>query len=446
MPKAREIAYELTRRVNSSGAYLGLLLQYTLEQYGLSGRDRALVAELAYGVQRHRKRLDYVIENYSSRPLEGIEDDVLDVLRIGIYQIMVMRIPAHAAVNETVELAKKELHQGPSSFVNAMLRNIVKDLDDLQWPSHDDLPRYLEIVQSHPGWLVDYLLEMLGPESTEALCEADNLFPGLTLRANLKKIDREGLMARIREGGGHGEASRYLVEGIVKASMPRTVLLELIQEGLCVVQDESSMLVSRAVNPQAEHLIIDACAAPGGKASHLALLGGDGCHVIAADRNRRRLEALRKTVSRLGLENIEVVEADATRLGDYVSGPADAILVDAPCSGLGTLRRRPELKWRRSRDDLERLAESQLSILTGCAECVKAGGTLVYSVCTYSQEETTQVLDRFIEERADYRLDDISPYFHPELKPWQGPVAHMQLMPHLHDMEGMFIARMTRLS
>ncbi len=444
MPAAREIAYEMTRRVNSSGAYLSLLLQYTLQRYRLSGRDRALVAELSYGVQRQRNKLDYVIENFSTRPLADIEAEVLDVLRLGVYQLMEMRVPSHAAVNETVDLAKKRLHQGAPAFVNAILRNVVKGLGELNWPSREDLPRYLEVVYSHPRWLVDYLLEMLEEESVEALCAADNEFPGISLRANLKRIDREGLMERIKSGRGHGETSRYLAEGIVKTSLPRALLLELLEAGLCVVQDESSMLVSHVVGPQPGTLIIDACAAPGGKASHLAALGGEGCRVIAADRNRRRLEALRNTVRRLGLENIEVKEADATHLADYVHQEAHAILADAPCSGLGTLRRRPELKWRRSRDDLERLAGTQLAILEGCASSLRLGGTLVYSVCTYSREETADVIKEFLRKHSDYGLDDISPYLPCDLSLGTGPLAYAQLMPHLHNMEGMFIARMTR--
>jgi 16S rRNA (cytosine967-C5)-methyltransferase len=446
VPSARETAYEITRRVDSTGAYLGLLLQHTLRDPALSGRDRALVAELVYGVQRQRNKLDYVIMNFSRRPLQEIEPEVLDVLRIGVYQIMAMRIPAHAAVNETVDLGKKVLHPGASSFVNAVLRNTVKGLGELEWPSREDLAYYLEILYSHPRWLIDYLLPMLGNESTEALCAADNRFPGITLRANLARAGRSELMARIQACGGHCQPSRYLVEGIVKVGLPRNLLLELIEGGLCVVQDESSMLVSHAVAPQPRSLVVDACAAPGGKASHLALLGGESCRVIAVDRNRRRISAMNKVVERLGLENVDVIEGDSSRLGDYLSQPPDAVLVDAPCSGLGALRRRPELKWRRRREDLERLAETQLAILHGCADAVRPGGVLVYSVCTYSREETTDVVDRFLRSRADYELDDIIPFLPAGLRPFPGPFPHIQLMPHLHGMEGMFISRFVRRS
>jgi len=444
MPVAREIAYDLTRRVNSSGAYLSLLLQYTMQDDALSSRDRAMVAELAYGVQRHRNKMDYIIEKFSSRPLSEIEDEVLDVLRLGVYQISEMRIPPHASVNETVDLSKEKLHPGAASFVNAVLRNTVKGIADLQWPSRNNLPYYLEIIFSHPRWLVDYILDMLDATSAEALCVADNQFQGISLRINPAKTDRESLMNRIVSGGGRAEVSHHFEEALVKVGLPRRLLLDLLEAGDCVVQDESSMLVGHVVDPQPGSIVVDACAAPGGKTSHLAILGGESCRVIAIDRNSRRLDALCKTVNRLGLANIEVVEGDSAKLGDYLSLAPDAILVDAPCSGLGTLRRRPELKWRRTREDLRRLAETQLALLDGCAEVLRPGGVMVYSVCTYTLEETTEVMASFLAKRPDYVLDDVSPYLPHEMKASAGSAGHIQLMPHLHDTEGMFVARLKR--
>ena len=388
--------------------------------------------------------MDYIIEHFSSRPLSDIEEEIIDALRLGIYQISEMRIPAHASVNETVDLAKKKIHQGASSFVNAVLRNAAKNLDDLQWPSREDLPYYLVILFSHPRWLVDYILQMFDAQTAEALCAADNRFPGISLRVNTQRTGREDLMSRILTGGGRAEPSRYFEEGLVKAGMPRRLLLDLLEEGLCVVQDESSMLVSHIVDPQNGSLIVDTCAAPGGKASHLAILGGEGCRVIAVDKNTRRLDALRNAVARLGLGNIDIVEGDATRLGDYLAQAPDAMLIDAPCSGLGTLRRRPELKWRRTREDLSRLAATQLAILEGCAEVVRPGGVIVYSVCTYSREETSDVIENFLVNHPDYALDDVAPHLPPNMNHVTNSFGCVQLMPHLNDMEGMFVARMIR--
>lgn len=445
MPDAREIAYELIRRVETGGGYLSLLLRYNLERSGLNARERALVAELAYGVQRHRTRLDYVISAFSHRPPSELDPEMLDILRIGIYQILDMRIPSHAAVNETVNLAKRHLHRGTSSYVNAVLRTVVGGLEGLRWPAREDLPLYLETAYSHPRWLVDYLLERMPEGEVERLCEADNALPGLALRANTSRLDGAGLLAEITSRGGSGQPSPYLPEAVVNVNISREYLVDLLERGLCVVQDQSSMLVAHSVDPFPGSLVVDACAAPGGKSTHLSAMTGREGRVVAVDRNPRRLEALRDAVSRLGCGNISVLEGDSAHLKDIAGEKSDAVLVDAPCSGLGTLQRRPELKWRRSREDLTRLAGLQISLLQGCAEAVRPGGTLVYSVCTYSNEETEGVIAAFLAARGDFRLDDLRPHLPPVLASSIGRKGCLQLMPHRHGTEGMFMARMVRV-
>ena len=397
------MAYDLTRRVNAKGGFLGLLLQYKLDQSGLDARDRSLVAELSYGIQRHRNKLDYIIGSFSNRPLERIEPEVLYLLRLGVYQISEMRIPAHASVNETMDLAKKCLHHGGSSFVNAVLRNTPVGLENLSWPSRDDFPHYLEIIYSHPRWLIDYLLAYMDEDEVEAFCAANNSITGFTLRVNLSRIERESLLSEIEKHHGRARLSLNLEEALIDVHLVRGQVRNFLEEGYCVVQDESSIVVGRVVQPHPGNTIVDACAAPGGKATHLAQLGGKSCRVVAMDINPRRLNALRNVVDRLGLRNIEILEGDATRLKDYMDVPADAILVDAPCSGLGTLRRRPELKWRRYPHELPHMAKVQSALLEGCADRVVPGGTLVYSVCTFTHEETLDVLNTFLDRHPDYR-------------------------------------------
>ena len=440
---AREIAYDVTRRVNSKGGYLGLLLRYGLDRSGLDPRDRSLVTDLAYGVQRHRNRLDHIIAAFSLRPRHELDPEVLDILRLGIYQLSETGTPPHAAVNETVGVAKRRLGAGAASFVNAVMRRACAGLDDLSWPPREELSRYLETVYSHPRWLVDYLRRLLGDEAAEALCAADNTIPDLSLRVNTDRVDVPSLMEEILQDG-RASRSPHLEEALVRVGMPHGHLVSILERGLCVVQDESSMLASHAVHPAPGSTVVDACAAPGGKATHLAQLGGADCRVIAMDRNARRLRALHGTIERLGITNIEVREGDATRLHDYVPGEVDAVLVDAPCSGLGTLQRNPELRWRRLPEDLARLSRVQLSLLEGCSESLRSGGALVYSVCTYSAEETLRVIEGFLEARRDYHLDDLSPHLPPSLSGEAASGGHIQLMPHLHQMEGMFIARLVR--
>lgn len=442
VPDARETAYQITRRVHSKGGYLGLLIRYNAGKSGLSARDRSLVAELCYGLQRHRNKIDHLIAYFSNRSLDDIDPEVLDILRLGFYQLSEMGTPPHAAVNETVELAKRHLGKG-AGFVNAVLRRAVVAWDEVEWPTREDLAGYLEIVQSHPRWLVEYLIKYLGAEDAEGLCLADNRIPTLSLRVNLERTEPSALLEEIASHGWAGTASRHFPEALVGVGMPYDALMRWLQKGLCVVQDESSMAVSHVVRPGEGKTVVDACAAPGGKTTHLAQLGGESCRVVAVDRNRRRLKALRKVTERLGLQGVEIVEGDATRLRELV-GEVDAVLLDAPCSGLGTLQRNPELKWRRYPGDIANLATVQARLLRGCAEAVKPGGVMVYSVCTFTRGETVRVVGDFLHERDDFSCEDPTPYIPRSLASAVVQGKYIQLMPHRHDMEGMFIARLRR--
>ncbi len=443
--KTRDIAYDITRRVNEEGSYLGLLLRYGMDRGTLDARDRGMVTELVYGLQRHRARLDFIIEAFSRRSLEDIDPAVLDILRLGMYQLSEMRLPRHAAVNETVSLAKKRIGRGAASFVNAVMRSACDGLAYLDLPGREDIYPYLEKVYSYPRWLAEYLVGQLGREEAEELCSAQNEVPRLTLRANTTRTDAPALLDEIECCGGEGRFSAYVEAALTAVRLDYSCLLDLLERGMCVVQDESSMLTAGAVGPAPGEVVVDACAAPGGKATRLATLGGPACHVVAVDSNTKRLEALGKTVKRLGLHNVEIKRGDSSRLSEYLDGHADRVLVDAPCSGLGTLQRNPELKWRRSPGDLRELASLQLSILRGCAEVVREGGVLVYAVCTYSREESEGVIGAFLEGRNDFHLEDLKPCLPGPLADAVTMKGYAQLWPHRHRMEGMFIARMQKI-
>jgi 16S rRNA (cytosine967-C5)-methyltransferase len=251
-------------------------------------------------------------------------------------------------------------------------------------------------------------------------------------------------MAKIVKRGGEAQASPYLQESIIEVVLPHDVVLDFLHKGWCVVQDESSMLVSRALDPSPGSIVVDACAAPGGKSTHLALLGGEGSRIIALDKNPKRLKALASSVSRQRLDNIDIREGDALRLGDFLEEEVDAVLVDAPCSGLGTLQHNPELKWRRRLEDLTPLAHAQLELLESCADRVRPGGVLLYSVCTFTREETGNLLDRFISKHRGFRLTELASHLPEPFSTEAGSSGHIQLMPHVHSMEGMYIARLEK--
>lgn len=440
---ARDMAYQLTRRVHAGGGYLGLLIRYSLDNGKLDARDRALVAELAYGVQRHRNKVDHVIAAFSNRPLKELNPEVLDILRLGIFQLLEMHVPPHAAVNESVELAKRHLGKG-AGYVNAVMRCAAEGLEQVCWPGPDDLPAHLEVVHSHPRWLAEYLIKRFGAEEALQLCQANNLVPTLTLRVNPLRASREQLLEEIASRGWRGKPSGLLPESLVEVAIPYPTLMEWLEKGFCVVQDESSMVVSRVVDPREGEVVVDACAAPGGKATHLALLGGERCRVIAVDRNPKRLKAMRNVVDRLGLKNVEILAGDSAHLSEVVKSPADAVLLDAPCSGLGTLRRNPDLKWKRFPGDIANLAAVQSRLIRGCADAVRPGGVLVYSVCTFTLEETVGVVEGFLRERKDFAPESPESLLPERLAADLSPRGYLQILPHRHDMEGMFIARLRR--
>ncbi len=440
---ARDLAYRITRRVHAGGSYLGLLIRYALNGTRLDDRDRALVAELAYGVQRHRNRIDHVIAAFSDRPLKELNPEVLDILRLGVFQLLEMRVPPHAAVNESVELAKRHLAKG-AGYVNAVMRRVAQGLEEVAWPGAEDLPAYLEVVHSHPRWLVDYFIKRFGEEEALELCTADNRIPTLTLRVNPLRASREELLEEIASRGWQGRPSALFPESIVEVAVPYPALLQWLEKGLCVVQDEGSMLVGYAVSPRPGQVVVDACAAPGGKSTHLAVLGGKDCRIIAVDRNPKRLKAMRSAVERLGVENVELRAGDASKLREVVEGEVDVVLLDAPCSGLGTLRRNPELKWRRFPGDIANLGAVQARLIRGCAEAVRPGGILVYSVCTFTLEETVGVVEDFLRERKDFRSESPASLLPGALARDLSPRGYLQLLPHKHGTEGMFVARLRR--
>lgn len=438
----RKFAFRVLTRVHRKGAYLNLLLRYGMPSERMDPRDRALVSEICYGVERYRNALDHVISFLSSRPLVKIHPDLMEFLRIGLYQIMYTDIPVYAAIHETVEAAKGVLHRGNLGFLNALLRRASQRDTNIELPGEVDLRNHLEITLSFPGWLVEYVLTHLGSQEALELFRAQNRRTGLTLRCNTSLIDPLGLLREVEEAGGRGKQSCIFADALEEVELPFERLIGFIEKGFCVVQDLSSMAVCRVVDPKPGMHIIDACAAPGGKTAYLAQLGGPESRITAVDINASRLQALKKTVDRLALKNVKISPGDALRLQD-VAGEADVVLVDAPCSGLGTLSRNPDLKWRRTPEDLSRMAALQLELLLGSAPAVRPGGYLVYSVCTYTHEETDRVVEGFLARRPDFTVEDPTPFLPDEWKSSRRGKG-VQLWPHRHRAEGMYIARFRR--
>ncbi len=440
----RELAYQIIHRVDYQGAFLNLLIRSSLDKAKMPERDKALVTELCYGVARMRNRLDFVIAHFSSRPLDQIDPSLLDLLRLGVFQLLETRVSPHAAVNETVNLAQKYTNPGATKMANAVLRACANSPESIPWPGRDDIVLYLSVVLSYPEWLAAYLIRNFGEEEAERICAAGNDRAPLCMRVNTLKGSREAMEARLSEQRIAFQRSRFSPDGLSNLDAPVGKLKRILREGLALFQDESSMLVPYMLDPQPGQNIIDACAAPGGKATHLAQLTGDQARILAVDLSRSRLKAMGGSLKRLGVKSVKVKQGDATRLASVATREADAVLVDAPCSGLGTLRRRPELKWRRAEGDLAELAALQSKLLEGAAPVVASGGLLVYSACTMTREETVEVVDTFLAAHPEFTLERAAEHC-PLGCPADAEVGnYLQLLTHLHNTDGMFIARMRK--
>jgi 16S rRNA (cytosine967-C5)-methyltransferase len=435
---ARALAIEVLARVEATDAYLNVVLDERLDSSPLDDpRDAGLVTELCYGTTRRRLTLDHAIGQFADRKLDSMEDRVLAALRIGAYQIFFSRVPRHAAVGETVGALKVLKLERAAGFVNAILRKIGA-LEKPPLPPESDPVVYLSIRESHPAWLVSRWIRQFGRERAEQMLIADNEPPPLTIRTNTAKLTREALLAQMREVGLSVEPARSSPVGIVVQNPGRVEDLLGFDEGLWQVQDEAAQLVGVfAAIPEGAR-VLDACAAPGGKACHLA----EKVEVVAADLHANKLRKIEGEAKRLGLTGRLSARAhDATEPFDESFGEFHAVLIDAPCSGLGTLRRHPELRYRRQEADITRLAQLQRKILANCETLVPPGGLLVYAVCSVDPQEGQDQIEMFLRSHPDFTAE--TPAGVHGLPMWQ---AYLRTLMGPEGLDGFFAARLRRLT
>jgi 16S rRNA (cytosine967-C5)-methyltransferase len=441
--EARSGAYEILKRVEQGG-YADLLLDAYLERNpGMDPRERGLLTELVYGVLRLRGRLDFALERFSRQPLARLEADALLLLRLGAYQLLELdRIPAHAAVHATVDLAHRIGMGRVSGLVNGTLRALERERTTIPWPTPDHLRAYLQHVCSLPSWLAKELLHQFPNSASRALAEALAGPAPHTLRVNTLKTDRETLLAALADAGHSARPCHYAPEGIViEKRAPQGLPGD--REGWYQVQDEASMLVTHLLGARPGDRILDACAAPGGKTTHLAALTGNQARILAIDKHAQRVELIRRGADRLGCRGIEARCWDLTDAPDFLEpGSFDRILVDAPCSGLGVLRRNPESRWNRRPADIQELAALQRQILAQVAPLLRSGGHLVYSVCTFTGAETDDVVKDFLARHPAFIEEDLRTLLPAGWLELATGTGRVRTLPHLHDdMDAFFVAR-----
>ncbi|WP_305046436.1 16S rRNA (cytosine(967)-C(5))-methyltransferase RsmB [Geoalkalibacter sp.] len=446
-PSPRHAAFDILRQVED-GAFADLALDAALQRALLSDpRDRALLTELVYGVLRRRGRLDFALSRCCRQPLTKLEPAVLRLLRLGAHQLLHLeRIPAHAVLHETVGLARRLGLERATGLINGVLRALTRELPALPWPDATRDPRaHLEHALSLPGWLAQRLLSQFGAAQACALGAALLEPAPFTLRANRLKISRTALDERLAAAGHETRATRYAEDGLIlekrgPASLPGD------EEGLYQVQDQASQLIAPLLGARPAERILDACAAPGGKTTHLAALTGDRASLLALDLHPQRVALIREGAARLGCASIEARAWDLRRTPDFVPpGSFDRILVDAPCSGLGVLRRNPEIRWRRAPRDLQELAALQGAILAAVAPLLRPGGVLLYSVCTFTNEETKEVIAAFLDAHGDFVREDLRPFAPPHWAELFDEQGALRTLPHRHDgMDAFWAVRMRK--
>jgi 16S rRNA (cytosine967-C5)-methyltransferase len=440
----RELALEILTRVDRDRAYADILLDNHLQRNALAETDRRLLTQLVYGTLRWRGRVDWVLDQLLERSLIRLEPLLRNLLRLAAYELLFLdRIPAYATVNEAVTLARKHGGKGKVGLANAVLRGITRrpGRDWVPDGSSREIARLAAFV-SHPEWLVEMWCARYGLSAALRLMEANNAEALTVLRVNRLKVGRDELVERLRSHGIDAALGR-LAPYAVRISRATVAGLAEFQEGLCQVQGEASQLAGCLLDVEPGMRVLDACAAPGGKTSQLAELMEDRGEVIATDPSIRGLNKLRESVSRLGLACIRSYQADASAALPEPPASFDRVLVDVPCSGLGTLRSHPEIKWRRTRKDIRRLARLQRKILEHTAPLVKPGGVVVYATCTLTAEENEGVVESFLAASDNFTVDAAVSYLpEPARHLVSGP--YFEALPHAHDTEGFFAAVLRR--
>jgi len=444
---ARRAALDVLLKVEQQQAFSNLELNHVLRSSKLDRQDAALVTELVYGTLQRQNTIDYFLARFVSRGLAKLEPWVRCLLRLSFYQLYYLdRIPPHAAVNEAVNLAKRRGHQGIAGMVNGVLRNVLRQLDTLQVPDSLPLAERIALRHSHPEWLVERWLDEFGEEETESMCEENNQPPHTSVRVNRLRTDRRSLLEELAAAGLDAAPSLLSEDGIVLGNRSGNIALSQWHErGLLTVQDESSMVVAAVVAAEPGMRVLDCCAAPGGKTTHIAETMNDTGEVWANDIHEHKQTLTLSQVERLGLKSVRTLVSDAAHLSEkFPAAHFDRILLDAPCSGLGVIRRKPDIKWRKLEDEIGRLPELQYQLLEEAASLLKPGGVLVYSTCTVEQAENESVVKRFLTEHVEFVPDaEVSrlvpaalvPNVHPEL-------GAIRILPHHFGSDGFFIARL----
>jgi 16S rRNA (cytosine967-C5)-methyltransferase len=437
----RQLAVRTLNRVDEQGSYAEPLLDSYLSAYLPDDiKNRKLVTQIVYGTLRMRGYLDWMIEQFYHGSFPAMDNTLKNILRTAAYQLFYMdRIPSYAVVNEAVRITESAF-RGRGALVNALLRNIIRRKDTLSLPEQTrDFPLYIAVVHSHPQWLVEKWIALFGEDEAIRLCSAFNEIPPVTVRVNTLKDSREAVLSEMCRAGWEAAASHYSPDGIRIGRSERPVRdTPWFGQGRIQIQDEGSQLISRLVDPQPGDTVLDLCAGTGGKTAHLAALMRNRGKILAVDNQEKKLESLQAMNGRLGVNCVEALCRDGRESPpDHLLEAFDCVLVDAPCTGLGTLKRNPEIKWRLTPAEIVRAVSLQSGLLDSAARYLKRGGRLVYSTCSLLPEENEEIIRAFLSRHDAFRHERNVTTIPGDCLDRNG---FMKTLPHRHGMDGFFAA------
>lgn len=437
-PSARDIALAALVAIEKNKAYSGQALETLTRGHSLSPRDERLIWQLVYGVISYRLALDYILNQFCRREVSGLSPSLRNILRLACYQLVYLdRIPDFAAVNEAVERARKTAGRGMAGFVNGVLRNLLRNKEKIFQDLKPGTVQEISVRHSHPLWMVESWVQRWGKDFATSLCAANNMVSSLSVRVNTKEIGVDDFIAAAAEKGLWGQGGSYSEQAVVFPPGTSFSQLPGFAKGWFSVQGEASTLPALCLDVQPGQDVLDMCSAPGGKATQLAQMVYPG-KVIACDLHSSRLKLVDENAKRLGWDNIEIIRADAAKLDHMLNRKFKRILLDTPCTGLGVISKKPDIKWSRQPKDVKDLASLQLQFLRAGCNLLDSGGILVYSTCTITEEENQGVIAAILEERNDIVLVDPGL---PELT----REGFVSTFPHIHGLDGFFIAKLTKV-
>lgn len=441
----REGALLVLHEININDAFSNIALNKELKGDKYNQLDKNLLTELVYGVLENLIRIDYIIGQFSSFDIKKMNSYTLDLLRLGIYQLLFLdKVPAFAAVNETVNLSKQYAKK-TTGFINGILRNVERNQNNIKMPNRNkNIVEYLSVVYSHPPRLIEQFLCYFDIEFVEELLKANNTRPELFLRINTLKISVEDCIQLLVQDGCVVEKNPFIDEAITVRGFNNIEETEVYKNGYIQVQDFSSMLVAKILDPKEGELVIDVCSAPGGKTTHMAQLMNNNGKIIARDIHQHKLELIKRNAKRLAINIISTEKFSGEDLDDNLIGKIDKVLVDVPCSGLGIIRRKPEIRYRKLDEDVISLSLLQSMILENASKYAKIGGEIVYSTCTIDPRENEEIIKVFLEKNKNFELVDINEKYK-KIIPGEHNGKTIQLYPNVHKTDGFFISKLKRI-